>query len=178
MSLKIKEVGEGWPRPADSMKSTKDANKMNMNKNFLELWGQTLLEMSKLTDFQGNFSDLFQGKFTRQERKQGDIPDQFIEMFQKMFGKEGIDGFNRMLKEFYDNAGVVPKTRFNELKEKYSELKRKIFDLEEEIERLKRKLQSGKETPSNLLDDWLDVANQYTEMNRKFFQEFKKYFDE
>jgi uncharacterized coiled-coil DUF342 family protein len=147
-----------------------------VNKNLLELWGQTLLEMARISKGPQGFFELFQNGFAAKEQKPDSMHEQFMELCQKMFGKEGIEKFNAVMKEFYENAGVVPRTQYNELHEKYLELKDRIRELEEKIDRLKKRLKGGIETPSDLMDQWTEMVNQYADINRQFFEEFSKFF--
>ena len=105
-----------------------------MNQNLLELWGQTLLGMAKITQGPQGFFDLFQNGFAKKEHKPDSMQEEFIELCRKTFGKEGIEKFNEIMKEFYENAGVVPLTQYNELHEKYVDLKDKVRELEKKIE--------------------------------------------
>ena len=109
-----------------------------MNQNPLELWGQTLLEMAKIAKGPQGFFDLFQNGFAKKEPKPDSMQEEFIELCRKAFGKEGIERFNEIMKEFYENAGVVPLTQYNELHDKYVDLKDKMRELEKKIEKLKR----------------------------------------
>ena len=149
-----------------------------MNQNLLELWGQTLLEMAKISKGPQGFFELFQNGFATKEQKPDSMHEQFLELCQKMFGKEGIEKFNAVMKEFYENTGVVPRTQYNELHEKYLELKDRIRALEEKIDSLKKRIKGGMESPSDLMDQWTDMVNQYADINRQFFEEFSKFFKE
>ena len=147
-----------------------------MNKDLLELWGQTLLEMAKIAKGPKSFFDLFQNGFAKQEPKPDSGQEQFVRLCQKMFGKEGIEAFNAVLKEFYENVGVVPRTQYNELHEKYVELKKKFQELESKIEELKKKFEGGKEISTDLINQWTETVKKYAEINKKFFEEFSKFF--
>jgi len=149
-----------------------------VNRDLLELWGQTLLEMAKMAKGSQGFFDLFQNGFLKGEQKSDPTHDAFFELFQKMFGKEGIETFNAIMKEFYENAGVVPRTQYNELHEKYRALKEKVQELEGKIQRLKKRLQGEMEAPSDLMDQWTETTEKYAEINRQFFEEFSKFFKE
>jgi len=147
-----------------------------VNKNVLELWGQTLLEMAKISKGPQGFFELFQNGFATKEQKPDSMHEQFLELCQKMFGKEGIEKFNAVMKEFYENAGVVPRTQYNELHEKYLELKDRIRELEEDIKELKERLKVEMTTPSDLMDQWTETVNRYADINRQFFEEFSRFF--
>lgn len=147
-----------------------------MNQDLLELWGQTLLGMAKISKGPQGFFDLFQNGFAKKEHKPDSMQEEFIELCRKTFGKDGIEKFNEIMKEFYENAGVVPLAQYNELREKYVDLKEKVRKLEEKIEKLKKKLESGIETPSGLMNQWTETAKEYAEINKQFFEEFSKFF--
>jgi len=102
--------------------------------------------------------------------------DQFVELCQKTFGKEGVETFNSILKEFYENIGVVPRAQYNELEGKYAALKEKIKELEGKIEKLKRQIQSGSAAPADLMEQWTETTQKYADINQRFFEEFSKFF--
>ena len=147
-----------------------------MNQDLLELWGQTLLEMTKIAKGPKSFFDLFQNGFAKQEPKPDSMQEQFVKLCQKTFGNEGIEGFNAVWKEFYENVGVVPRTQYNELREKYEELKTKVKELEEKIEKLKKGFESRTGLSYDLIEQWTETAKKYTEINQQFFREFSKFF--
>lgn len=147
-----------------------------MNKDLLELWGQTLLEMAKIAKGPQGFFDLFQNGFAKKGEKPDYMHEQFVDLCRKTFGKEGIEAFNAVMKEFYENAGVVPRVQYNELHERYMELKGRVQELEERIGELKKRLERVRGTPSDLMEQWSDTVKKYTDINRQFFEEFSKFF--
>jgi chromosome segregation ATPase len=147
-----------------------------VNKDLLELWGQTLLEMAKIAKGPKSFFDLFQDGLAKETEKPDFLQEQFLNLCRRMFGKEGIEAFNAVLKEFYENVGVVPRAQYNELHEKFADLKKKFQELESKIAELKKKLEGGKETPTDLMDQWTETVKRYAEINQKFFEEFSKFF--
>ena len=147
-----------------------------MNKDLLELWGRMLLEMSKVAKGPQGFFDLFQNGFVKKEEKSDAIYEQFVELNRKIFGKDGIETFNGIMKEFYESAGVVPRAQYNELYEKYAALKEKVLDLEARIEKLKKKLEGKAGESSDLMEEWTETVRKYSEINQRFFEEFSKFF--
>ncbi len=147
-----------------------------MNKDLLELWGQTLLEMVKIAKGPQGFFNLFQNGFAKTEQRHDSMHEQFMKLCQKTFGKEGIEAFNALMKEFYENAGVVPRAQYNELYERYVELKDRVRELEEKIEKMKKKLEVGMTAPSDLMEQWTEAVKKYAEINQQFFAEFSKFF--
>ena len=146
------------------------------NKELLELWGHTLLQMAKLSKGSQGFFDLFQNGYAKKTGDTDSNYEQLVELCQRTFGKEGVETFNAILKEFYENVGVVPRAQYNALKDKYVALKEKVKELEEKIEKLKRRIQSGTGSPDDLMEQWTETAQQYAEINQKFFEEFSKFF--
>lgn len=147
-----------------------------MDKDLLELWGKALLEMAKICQSSKTFFNLFQNGFAREEEKLDPLQERFSELCRKWFGKEGIEAFNSVMGEFYENVGVVPRTQYNELREKYQELKVKVKDLEEKIEGWKERLERKSGLPSDLLGEWEKAMKQYARVNQEFFKEFGKFF--
>ena len=147
-----------------------------MNKDFLELWGKAFTEMAKMAEGPQAFFHLFQNGFARKEPKPDPRYEQFVSLCQRAFGKEGIDTFNAVLKEFYDNVGVVPRTQYNERREKYEALKRKVKNLEETLQALKEKVEGKTGLPYDLVDQWEKTMKQYADINREFFKELGKFF--
>ena len=147
-----------------------------MNKELLELWGRTMLEMTRLaTGFEG-FYDLFKDGFVRRADPSDATFDAFMTLCRKSFGKEGIEAFNAVLKDFYENVGVVPRTQYTALEEKYAALNENIHRLEQKIETLKKQLQEEAAMPSDLIDQWVETARAYADINQQFFREFSKFF--
>lgn len=149
-----------------------------MNKELLalELWGQTLLEMSRLAKESQGFYNLFQNGFAKKADPSNPAFDQFMTLCRKSFGKEGIEAFNTVLKEFYENVGVVPRAQYTALEAKYEALKEKIRELEQKIETLNKRLQGEAVLPSDLRDQWMETAKTYADINKQFFHEFSKFF--
>ena len=147
-----------------------------MDKDNLELWGHTLLAMARMAQGSQNFFELFQDGYAKKERKADTLHEEFAALCRKTFGNEGIEAFNTVMKEFYENAGVVPRAQYNELYERYGDLKEKVRELEEKIEGLKRKIEGGADASIDLMEMWTDIAKKYTETNRQFFEEFNKFF--
>ncbi len=147
-----------------------------MNQNNLELWGQTLLEMARIAKGPQSFFDLFQNGFAKKEHKPDSMQEEFVELCRKAYGKEGVERFNEIMKEFYENAGVVPLTQYNELRDKYVDLKDKVRELDKKIEKLKGPLGNNIETPSDMMNQWTEAAKEYADINQRFFEEFGKFF--
>jgi len=149
-----------------------------VTKDPLELWGETLLEMARLAKSSRAFFELFQDGFVRKEPEPHPAHQQFMDLSQKMFGREGIEAFNAIMKQFYENVGVVPRTQYDELREKYLQLKVKAEELEDEVEQLKERLEGGAQPPDDLMAQWTKTMTTYTEVNRQFFKELGKFFDQ
>ena len=147
-----------------------------MDKDLLELWGRTMLEMARMAKESQGFYSLFQDGFAKKADPSDDTFDAFMALCRKSFGKEGIDAFNTVLKEFYENVGVVPRAQYTALEEKYAALKEKIQELEQKIEILKKQLQKEADLPSGLMDQWTETAKAYADINQQFFREFSKFF--
>ncbi len=147
-------------------------------KDLLELWGQTLLEMAKLAKNSQTFFNFFQNGFAKKQPEPHSPQEQFIILCHSTFGKKGIETFNTVMSEFYENVGVVPRSQYNELHEKYIGLKDKVEELEEQIKKLKERLEDGGEATSDLMEQWTKTVEKYAEINRQFFKEFSKFFEQ
>jgi peptidoglycan hydrolase CwlO-like protein len=147
-----------------------------VDKNLLELWGHTLLEMAKMVEGTQSFYNLFQNGFAKKEQGLGATQKQFMELLSKSFGAEGIEAFNTAMKEFYENVGVVPRTEYDALRAKYTDLKKKVQELEEKIKKLKRQMKTGVSSADDLMEQWTETAQKYTEINHQFFEEFSRFF--
>ncbi len=147
-----------------------------MSKDLLELWSETLRETARLTKSSQAFFELFQNGFVKKEPEPQPAYQQFMDLCQRMFGKEGIDTFNMTMRQFYENVGVVPRTQYNELREKYLQLKAKAEELEDEVEELKKRFAGGTQPPYDLMDQWTETMKTYGEINRQFFKELGKFF--
>jgi polyhydroxyalkanoate synthesis regulator phasin len=140
------------------------------------MWGRIMLDTARFTKETEGFYNLFQDGFVKKADPSDATFDQFINLCRKSFGKEGIETFNTVLKEFYENVGVVPRAQYHALEEKYETLKEKIRDLEQKIESLKKRLQRETDLPSDLMNQWTDIARVYADINQQFFNEFSKFF--
>ena len=147
-----------------------------MSKDPLELWAETLAEMSRLAKNSSTFFDLFQDGFAKKEPEPQPAYQQFMGLYERMFGKEGIETFNTIMKQFYENVGVVPLAQYNELREKYLQLKARADELENEAEELKKGLERGTSPPSDLVAQWARTMKTYSEMNQQFLEEAGKFF--
>ena len=147
-----------------------------VSKDPLELWGETLLEMARLTKSSRAFFELFENGFVKKEPEPQPAYQQFMDLSQRMFGKEGVEAFNTIMKQFYENVGVVPRTQYDELREKYLQLKVKAEELEDEVEQLEERLEGGAQPPDDLMAQWTRTMKTYTEVNRQFFKELGKFF--
>jgi chromosome segregation ATPase len=148
----------------------------SVSKDPLELWGEALLEMARLTKTSRAFFELFEDGFVKKGPEPQPAYQQFMDLSQRMFGKEGVEAFNTIMKQFYENVGVVPRTQYNELRDKYLQLKAKAEKLENEAEELKETLEGGKQPPDDLMAQWTRTMETYTEINQQFFKELGKFF--
>jgi len=147
-----------------------------MQKNFLEHWGNIMLEMARSAEEPPGFYSLFEDGFAKKTDDADALHDQFISMCRKTFGKDGIEAFNTILKEFYENVGVVPRARYVELEQKYQALIQKVDKLEEKIEALRNRIQSEANLPPDLMSQWTETAKTYAEIHQQFLKEFSKFF--
>ena len=148
----------------------------DMNKDLFDRWEKAFTEMAKMVEGPKVFFHLFQNGFARKAASPDPLYEQFAALCRKMFGKEGIETFNTVLKEFYENVGVVPRTQYNELREKYEALKEKVKDLEETLEALKERVEGKPGLPNDLVEQWENTVKQYAAINREFFKEFSEFF--
>jgi hypothetical protein len=147
-----------------------------MSKDLLEVWGETLLEMARITKSSRAFFELFENGFVKKEPEPQPAYQQLMDLSRRMFGKEGVEGFNTVMKQFYENVGVVPRTQYNELRDKYLQLKAKAEELEDEVEGLKERLEGGGQPPYDVIAQATRTMKTYTEINRQFFKELGKFF--
>jgi len=147
-----------------------------MRKDLFELWGNIMLEMARLAKETPDFFSLFQDGFARKTNNADALYDQLVSLCRKTYGKDGIEAFNAVLNEFYENVGVVPRAQYNELEEKYHVLIQKVKALEEKIEVLKKRIQKETNLPSDLMSQWTETAKTYAEIHQQFFKEFSKFF--
>jgi len=147
-----------------------------MRKDLLELWGGIMLEMAQRAKESPGFYGLFQDGFAKKTDDADALYDQFIAICRKTFGRDGIEAFNAVLKEFYENVGVVPRAQYNELEKKYQELMQKVEAMEDKIDALKKRIQTEANLPSDLMSQWTEAAKTYSEIHQQFFREFSKFF--
>ena len=145
------------------------------NKELLELWGTTLLLMAKFPlGPAGGFLEVFQNAGRAGKCAPEDSAfEQIMQVWQKTFGKEGIEKFNAVFKDFYLHAGVVPRSQYNELRDKYLALQEKVIELEKSFDKLRLYQQPvGAVTPFEFLSVWTQTAQTYADINKAFFKDF------
>jgi hypothetical protein len=144
------------------------------NREFLELWGNTLLMMAKFPlGPAGGLLEVFQNTGCAAKRAPEDfVFEPFMQLWQKTFGKEGIERFNAVFKDFFLHAGVVPRSQYNELRDKYLALQEKVVELEKSFDKLRLYQQpAGAVTPFELLSVWTKTAQTYADINKAFFKD-------
>lgn len=146
------------------------------NAKLLELWGETLLEAARVSRGSQAFFDIFHNGYVTKTEKASQAYKRFAELCRDAFGKEGIETFNTVMHDFYRNVGVVPRKQYNDLKAEYDRLQERVRDLEKKLDQLKSRLEGGATKPADLMNQWMDVARQYADMNQKFLEEFGKFF--
>jgi len=146
-----------------------------MDKNFLEFWGNLLINAAKgqrqqedLTKWvaQGlkgleNFSDMFRKSYGLDGMKE-DSPE-YLKQWQHATGE-----FQKSFKDYLGLMGVVPKAEHLALVQKYEELKERVADQEETIKHLKMLLdqrESSEETVTQTFQDLMNKqADQFQEL--------------
>jgi hypothetical protein len=142
-----------------------------LNSRLLELWGQTLVDAAKAYKESNAFFEVFRDGYAAPSKAA-----KFAELCGNAFGKDGIESFNAVMKEFYDNAGVVPRTEYNELHDRYIELLEKNQQLEKTIRELRNRFEDEDHPAAHIVGKWSEAAEKYAEINKQFFDEFSKFF--
>ncbi len=155
------------------------------NTKLLELWGETLLEAARASKGSQAFFDIFQNGYAEKADRASPAYKRFAELCRDAFGKDGIDTFNTVMHDFYRNVGVVPRKQYSDLKEEYDRLRKRVREMEDKLDDLRNRLDAGGTAPEgaakqaatgDLMNQWMDVAKKYAEMNQKFLEEFGRMF--
>jgi hypothetical protein len=142
----------------------------------MELWGNTLLQMARFSKGPQAFFELFQNGCPRKCPPADSVYEPFAQWYRQTCGKEGIETFNSLLKDFYLHAGVVPRIQYNELQDRFTALKKKVVELEQKIEQLKPQLPPGSAPSVELMAAWTQTAQKYSKLHQSFFEEFSKLY--
>jgi hypothetical protein len=147
-----------------------------VNPELIERWGRAVAEMARGADGSRTFFDLLQNGFARKTPSTAEAYRQFLDICRRIFGRDGIEGFNRVMGEFYRNAGVVPRAQYDDLEGKYRTPRSRVRGLERELEALKFSGSRPVEAAGDMMEKWTETARSFTELNRKFVEELSKFF--
>lgn len=154
-----------------------------MDRQFLEFWGNFLLQVAKgqqqwetlIRGLQGGFFNL--GPMTS--------------MFQKAYGLEGLDqdspdymkmwkkaeeDFRDSFKDFLNLMGMVPRHEHAALALKYEELKEKVADQEETIKHLRLLLEDKGVDFGMATVEFQELIKKQTRQTQEFLQGLKDLF--
>ena len=155
-----------------------------MDKNFLEFWGNLLINTAKE---QQRIEDL--SKWIQQGLKGF---DELTAMFNKFYGLEQMEkdapahaetwkaaseNFLKSFNDYMDLIGMVPKDKHLALIKKYEELKEKVTAQEETINNL-RLLLEGKKTESQkeLVQGFQDLIEKQSKEFQETMETFGRFF--
>jgi hypothetical protein len=147
-----------------------------MDRQFLEFWGNFMLNAAKGQKQLEDMAQWMKGGFTGSQ--------ELTSMFKKVYGlnqvaKESPDylkmwagaqeNFTKSFKDYLAMLGVVPRDEYLALVKKYEELKEKSASQEETIRHLRMLLSQAK-----MEEEHQEVANQFEELAKKQGEQFQK----
>ena len=149
-----------------------------MDKQFLEFWGNFLLNAARTQKQLDDIAEWMRGGFTGFE--------ELTSLFQKIYGLEGVkkespdylktwigaqENFKESFKDYLALLGVVPREEYLALVKKYEELKEKVESQDETIRHLRTLLSEAKR------EEYQNVAGQVEELVKKQGDQFQKLMD-
>ena len=155
-----------------------------MDKNFLEFWGNFLINTAKE---QQRMEDL--SKWMQQGFKGF---DELTAMFNKFYGleqtkkdtpaymetwKKASENFQKSFKDYLRLMGVVPKVEHLDLVKKYEELKEKVLAQEETINHLRLLLEEKKtESQEKLVHGFQELIEKQSKEFQETMETFGRFF--
>ena len=155
-----------------------------MDKNFLEFWGNFLINTAKE---QQRMEDL--SKWMQQGFKGF---DELTAMFNKFYGleqmerdtpaymetwKKASENFQKSFKDYLRLMGVVPKVEHLDLVKKYEELKEKVLAQEETINHLRLLLEEKKtESQKELVHGFQELIEKQSKEFQETMETFGRFF--
>jgi hypothetical protein len=151
----------------------------DMDKNFLEFWGNFMLSAAKGQKQMEDMSKWMNSGFTG--------TNQISEMFCKAYGltpstpnkkeqmhfpKETVKEFYKSFEMFLSLFDLIPKKKYLELEKKYEELKKEMKDREETADQFKIFMDGKKDQQKSTLNALNDIIVQQTSHFQKMMSEF------
>ena len=148
-----------------------------MDKHFLEFWGNYLIAVAR---GQSQLED-----FARWMGRGFEEVDKLTEQFKKIYGLEKLDpkdpsyaqtwktaseAFRHSFKEFFEQAGWVPKSDYTTLEKENRALKDKVSELESAVSRLKDLLNGSGADQGSALKVFQDLVNKQGEEFQKLMK--------
>ena len=149
-----------------------------MDRQFLEFWGNFLLNAAKGQKQLEDMAKWMGSGFTGF--------DELTSLFRKIYGLEGVskessdylkmwsgaqEDFKKSFKDYLALLGVVPRDEYMALVKKYEELKEKCESLEETVRHLRMLLSEAK------IEEYHNVAGHFEELVKKQGDQFQKVMD-
>jgi hypothetical protein len=146
-----------------------------MDKNFMEFWGNFLLNAAKSQQQVEDLTKWMKSGFSGFE--------EFSSLFQKAYGLEKVDkespdysklwagaqeNFTQSFKDYLALLGVVPLDEHLALVRKYEELKEKVASQEETIKHLRLLFAEGKK------EEFQEVSGRFEELAKKQGEQLQK----
>ena len=149
-----------------------------MDRQFLEFWGNFLLNAAKGQKQLEDMAKWMGSGFTGF--------DELTSLFRKIYGLEGVskessdylkmwsgaqEDFKKSFKDYLALLGVVPRDEYMALVKKYEELKKKCESQEETVRHLRMLLSEAK------IEEYQNVAGHFEELVKKQGDQFQKVMD-
>ena len=155
-----------------------------MDRNFLEFWGNLLINAAKQQKQMEDLAEWMQQGFKG--------VDEWTAMFNKFYGMEHLkkntpaymesweeasERFFNSFKDYLDLMGMVPKNEHLALVKKYEELKEKVADQEETIQHLRMLLEKRKaESQDEMVQGFQTLIDKQSKQFQQTMEAFGSFF--
>ena len=155
-----------------------------MERNFLEFWGNLLINAGKQQKQMEDLAEWMQQGFKG--------VDEWTAMFNKFYGMEHLkkntpaymesweeasERFFNSFKDYLDLMGMVPKNEHLALVKKYEELKEKVADQEETIQHLRMLLEKRKaESQDEMVQGFQTLIDKQSKQFQQTMEAFGSFF--
>ena len=156
-----------------------------MDRNFLEFWGNFLLNAAKGQEQAENLNRMVRDGFKTFEQQ--------LSLFEKFYGLDkkpdpstpyaemwakAASDFAKSYQEFMGVMGMVPREDYEELSRQNEALKKKLTALEETLRREKRKTGSGEADPTEVVKGFEGLMKKQTEQFQALVASYGKLYEE
>jgi uncharacterized coiled-coil protein SlyX len=150
-----------------------------MDKNFLEFWGNMMLNAAKGQEQMDQMSKWIQQGFTGMSG--------INDMFNRFYGikpkktemetlletqQEAFSNFNKSFEDFLAMFDLIPRKKYQEMVDKYESEKKRVESLKETIGHLETMSDNNRSFQEDALDKFNKIVNKQADQFKKLMEDF------